>query len=73
MTPDFSNQNLRQIGPRVPELWSDKHTDRDYNLIDAINRESAHKTVVSFLDSYFNLLFIITYSIYFVYEGQKFT
>ena len=34
---EFSNQNLGQIGPGVPELRSDKQTDtqtnRDYNFI----------------------------------------
>ena len=31
----FPNQNLRQIGLGVPELWSDKQTqtNRDYNFI----------------------------------------
>ena len=36
-TPEFPNENLRQIGLRVHELWSDKQTDRhqnkDYNYI----------------------------------------
>ena len=26
--PEFPNQNLRPIGPGVPELWSDKQTNR---------------------------------------------
>ena len=26
--PRFPNQTLRQIGPGVPELWSDKQTNR---------------------------------------------
>jgi len=26
--PGFHNQTLRQIGPGVPELWSDKQTNR---------------------------------------------
>ena len=36
-SPEFPNQNLRQIGPGVPELRSDKQTNRqtnrDYNFI----------------------------------------
>ena len=38
--PEFPKQNLRPIGPGVPELWSDKqtkqtpgHQNRDYNFI----------------------------------------
>ena len=27
-SPELPNQNLRQIGPGLPELWSDKQTDR---------------------------------------------
>ena len=30
---ELSNQNLRQIGPGVPELWSDKQTDHNFMYI----------------------------------------
>ena len=30
-SPEFHNKNLRQIGPGVHELWSDKQTDRQTN------------------------------------------
>ena len=28
MSPEFPDQNLRQISPGDPELWADKQTDR---------------------------------------------
>jgi len=31
-SPEVPNQNLRQIGPGVSELWSDKQTNKDYNF-----------------------------------------
>ena len=31
--PDFPNRNLRQIGPGVPKLWSDKQTNRQTALL----------------------------------------
>ena len=33
LSPEFPNQNLRQFGPEVPELWSDKQTYRQTEII----------------------------------------
>ena len=42
-SPEFSNQNLRQIGPGVPELGSDKQTDKQrlqlYIYIDVVPKK----------------------------------
>ena len=39
-SPEVPNQNLRQIGPGVQELWLDKqknrHTDYDFIYIDTL-------------------------------------
>ena len=58
-----TNQNLKQIGPGVPELWSDeqtnKQTNRDYNFIyrykpenkKTVPQQTAFKKVIwKFLD-----------------------
>ena len=32
VSPEFPNQNLRQNGPEVPELWTEKWTDRQREI-----------------------------------------
>ena len=54
--PEFPNQNLRQISPRVPELWSDKQTNKQwlqfYTYILYIYIRNKHFTSLAWEDKY---------------------